>query len=51
MMSKVEIKNKKIQEIFKYFYVVIGCFLTAFAFNVFFAPNNIVTYIKLFCIR
>ena len=23
--------------------MVIGCFLTAFAFNVFFAPNNLVT--------
>ena len=26
-----------------YLYVMIGCFLTAFAFNVFFAPNNLVT--------
>ena len=42
-MSKVDLKDKTIKEIFKYVYVVIGCFLTAFAFNVFFAPNNIVT--------
>lgn len=27
----------------RYAFLVIGCFLTAFAFNVFFAPNNIVT--------
>ena len=26
-----------------YFFVTIGCFLTAFAFNVFFSPNNLVT--------
>ncbi len=27
----------------RYFFLIIGCFLIAFAFNVFFAPNNIVT--------
>ena len=42
-------KNKE-KEIIKektpfmhYLYVMVGCFLTAFAFNVFFAPNNLVT--------
>ena len=27
----------------RYFFLIIGCFFIAFAFNVFFAPNNIVT--------
>lgn len=43
-------KRKKENEISKektpfmhYLYVMVGCFLTAFAFNVFFAPNNLVT--------
>ena len=27
----------------KYIFMIIGCFLTAFAFNVFFSPNNLVT--------
>ena len=47
-------KKKKLEEeiiktltkkdrIKRYFFLVIGCFLTAFAFNVFFAPNNLVT--------
>ena len=43
-------KNNKEKEISKektpimhYLYVMVGCFLTAFAFNVFFAPNNLVT--------
>ena len=43
MVSKVDLKDKTVKEILKYIYVIIGCFLTAFAFNVFFAPNNIVT--------
>lgn len=37
------LKKKKKTPIFNYIYMVIGCFLTAFAFNVFFAPNNLVT--------
>lgn len=37
------LKKKKKFSIMKYVYVIIGCFLTAFAFNVFFAPNNLVT--------
>ena len=37
------LENKKKFGLMKYIYVTIGCFLTAFAFNVFFAPNNIVT--------
>ena len=36
-------KKKKKHNFIKYFYLTIGCFLTAFAFNVFFAPNNLVT--------
>lgn len=47
-------KNKKVEEdiinvlmkkdrLKRYFFLVVGCFLTAFAFNVFFAPNNLVT--------
>ena len=37
---------KKINErdrIKRYTFLVIGCFLTAFAFNVFYSPNNLVT--------
>ena len=34
--------NKK-DRIKRYFFLLLGCFLTAFAFNVFFAPNNLVT--------
>jgi len=34
--------NKK-DRIKRYFFLIVGCFLTAFAFNVFFAPNNLVT--------
>lgn len=34
--------NKK-DRISRYFFLIIGCFLSAFAFNVFFLPNNIVT--------
>ena len=37
------LKKKKKIPVFNYIYMVIGCFLTAFAFNVFFAPNNLVT--------
>ena len=50
-----KLKHKKIisEEILKrinkkdrfkrYFFLVVGCFLLAFAFNVFFSPNNLVT--------
>lgn len=37
--SKILNKNK----IKRYIYLIIGCFLLAFSFNVFFAPNNIVS--------
>ena len=38
------LKKLKTKDIVKrYFYLVLGCFLLAFAFNVFFEPNNIVT--------
>lgn len=36
-------KKKRKNKLKKYLFLVIGCFLTAFAFNVFFSPNNIVT--------
>ena len=35
------LKNKN--KIKKYFFLVIGCFFVAFAFNVFFSPNSLVT--------
>ncbi len=35
--------KKKTSVLSKYIYMIIGCFLTAFAFNVFFSPNNLVT--------
>lgn len=38
----IHLLNKK-NRFKRYIFLVIGCFLTAFAFNVFFAPNNIVT--------
>lgn len=41
--KKEENKLIKKNSLISYFYVTIGCFLTAFAFNVFFSPNNIVT--------
>lgn len=34
--------NKK-DRLKRYFFLMVGCFFTAFAFNVFFAPNNLVT--------
>lgn len=34
--------NKK-DRVKRYFFLILGCFLLAFAFNVFFEPNNIVT--------
>lgn len=34
--------NKK-DRVKRYFFLIVGCFLLAFAFNVFFEPNNIVT--------
>lgn len=34
--------NKK-DRIKRYFFLIVGCFLLAFAFNVFFSPNNLVT--------
>lgn len=40
---RLEEKKSKKNLFFVYFYVAIGCFLTAFAFNVFFSPNNLVT--------
>lgn len=43
MLFKRIKKEKETNVFVKYIYVIIGCFLTAFAFNVFFAPNNIVT--------
>lgn len=41
--NKKKYKKKKKISFVEYFYVAIGCFLTAFAFNVFFAPHNLVT--------
>ena len=40
--SVLKILDKK-NRFRKYLFLVIGCFLTAFAFNVFFSPNNLVT--------
>lgn len=34
--------NKK-DRVKRYFFLIVGCFLLAFAFNVFFSPNNLVT--------
>lgn len=39
VIDKIKAKSK----IKKYFFLVIGCFLVAFAFNVFFSPNRLVT--------
>lgn len=39
ILSVLKGKNK----IKRYFFLVVGCFLVAFAFNVFFSPNNLVT--------
>lgn len=47
--KKKENKNEIIKKLYKkdvfkrYFFLVLGCFLLAFAFNVFFSPNNLVT--------
>lgn len=38
----LELLNKK-NRLKRYTFLVIGCFLLAFAFNVFFSPNNLVT--------
>ena len=38
----LNILNKK-NRFKRYLFLIIGCFLTAFAFNVFFSPNNLVT--------
>ena len=38
----LNILNKK-NRFRRYLFLIIGCFLTAFAFNVFFSPNNLVT--------
>ncbi len=39
ILEKIDKKGK----VRAYIYLGIGCFLTAFAFNVFFSPNNVVT--------
>ena len=39
ILKKIDKKGR----ITRYTFLVIGCFLTAFAFNVFFSPNNLVT--------
>lgn len=41
--TKFTKKQKLIYSLKKYMFLFIGCFLTAFAFNVFFAPNSLVT--------
>lgn len=41
--DEILLKINKKYNIKKYFYLVIGCFLLAVSFNVFFSPNNIVT--------
>ena len=41
--DEILLKLNKKYNIKKYFYLVIGCFLLAVSFNVFFSPNNIVT--------
>ena len=41
--SKYTKKQKIMYKLKKYLFLVIGCFLTSFAFNVFFAPNSLVT--------
>ena len=47
--KKKTVNNEIIKKINKkdivkrYFFLIVGCFLLAFAFNVFFEPNNIVT--------
>lgn len=38
----LNVLNKK-NRFKRYLFLIIGCFLTAFAFNVFFSPNNLVT--------
>lgn len=43
MEDEILLKINKKYNIKKYFYLVIGCFLLAVSFNVFFSPNNIVT--------
>lgn len=39
ILKKIDKKGR----IVRYTFLIIGCFLTAFAFNVFFSPNNLVT--------
>ena len=41
--SKYTKKQRLKYNLKRYLFLFIGCFLTAFAFNVFFAPNNLVT--------
>lgn len=41
--TKYTKKQRLKYNIKKYLFLFIGCFLTSFAFNVFFAPNNLVT--------
>ena len=41
--KKKEVEVKKKNNLVTFIFVAIGCFLTAFAFNVFFSPNNLVT--------
>ena len=41
--KKKIIQEKKRNKLIDFVFVAIGCFLTAFAFNVFFSPHNLVT--------
>ncbi len=41
--KKEKIKKKKDSALTRYLYLVLGCFLLAISFNMFFSPNNIVT--------
>ena len=41
--KKEQVEVKKKNSFIGYVYATAGCFLTAFAFNVFFSPNNLVT--------